>query len=251
MKFKPSRISIKRPKRLVIIIVSALLVITLAGYGIFSYLHWQKYDQDTQKAASSLKTAVADSLGTGKTTAAPVTQIDAVIKNFEVAYGSTPCEISVWYEWQTVIPQLKDLRSRCDQQFATTLDTVSKLGTLSQFFKDESTAASLLVATLEATKAPTDYTAASAAWKAATESDQLSKDPHFKTIHDTFTEVASAISTAYASLAEATKNESKSGLDSTTTELQTAYGRIDELKTTVLQERTTIIKNFITAYEKL
>jgi hypothetical protein len=251
MKFKPSRISIKRPKRLVIIIISVVILLALAGYGTFSYLHWQTYDQDSKKAATSLKTAVSDSLNADKTTAAPVTQIDTVIKNFEKTYGSTPCDVSVWYSWQTAIPQLKDMRSRCDQQFTTALDAVSKLESLSQFFKDEEKAAALLTATLEATKTPTDYTATAVAWKAAAESEQLSKNTDFKTVHDKFTGVATAISAAYDSLAEAIKNESKSGLDTATTELQTAYSRIDELKTTVLLERTTMIKAFITAYDKL
>jgi predicted negative regulator of RcsB-dependent stress response len=251
MKFKPTRITIKHPKRLIIIIISAIILLALATYGIFSYLHWQTYDQDSKKAATSLKTAISDSLSADKTTAAPTTQIDLVVKNFEKTYGSTPCEVSVWYSWQTVIPQLKDMRSRCDQQFATALDAVSKLKPLSQFFKDEEKAAALLTASLEATKTPTDYVTASATWKAAAESDQLSKNTDFKTVHDKFTEVATAISTAYTALAEASKNESKSGLDEATTALQTAYGSIDELKGIVLTKRTAMIKTFITAYEKL
>jgi Flp pilus assembly pilin Flp len=250
MKFKPTRISVKHPKRL-IVVVSAVVFLALATYGALSYFHWQTYDQDSQKAATALKTAIVDSLNPSETDSTPTAQSDKVIKDFEKTYGSTPCEVSSLYSWQTVVPQAKELRAECDQKFASTLDVVKKLKVLSQFFKDETQAAALLTATLEATKAPTDYAAASTTWKAASESDQLSNTAEFKGIHTKFTEVATAISTAFSSLATAVKNEDKAAFDAASTELTASYGLIDELKTTVLLDRTKLIKSFVTVYEKL
>ena len=251
MKFKATRISVKHPKRLIVIIISVVVFLALATYGVLSYLHWQTYDKDSQKAATSLKTSVVDSFDAEKTQATPTTQIDKVVKDFEKTYGSTPCEVPSLYSWQTIIPQTKELREQCDQKFAAALEVIKKLKTLSQFLKDEAKAATLLTATLEATETPTDYAAASASWKAASESDQLSNTAEFKDIHSKFTEVTAIISTAYGALATAVKNEDKAAFDAANTELVAAYGLVDGLKTKVLLDRTALIKSFITLYEKL
>ena len=121
MKFKPTHISVKHPKRLVILIISIIVFLGLATYGTFSYFHWREFDQNSQKAATSLKTTIDDSLASDKTSLAPSSQIDTIVKDFDKAYGENPCQVSVWYSWQTVIPQLQSMRTSCNDRFAVAL----------------------------------------------------------------------------------------------------------------------------------
>jgi hypothetical protein len=143
------------------------------------------------------------------------------------------------------------MRTTCDDRFKVALEVIATLKPLSQYLKDEQEAADLFTATVEATKAPTDYAAASAIWKSAAESNDLSTKDNFEVVTTKSIEVATAISDAYAALATAVSKEDKAGLDSATTALQAAYSELDVLKTTVTTERTAVIKLFVTAYDKL
>ncbi len=251
MKFKPTRITIKHPKRLIIIIVSVIVVAALAMYGTLSYLHWQTYDQDSKKAATSLKAAIDSSLGSDDTSPSPQVQIDTIVTDFEKAYGTDPCGVSSWYRWQTVISQLNEMRDTCTSRFETALKVIKTLKPLSEFLTDEKKASEVLATTTEATKAPTDYAAAASIWKNASESTQLSDADNFMAITTKFTEVASAISAAYTALADAISNEDKAAFDTTTANLTAAYTGIDQIKTTVNEERTKLVSTFITSYKKL
>jgi predicted negative regulator of RcsB-dependent stress response len=103
MKFNPSGISIRHPKRLVVIIISVLVLAALATYGVFSYNNWREFDQNSQKAATSLKAAIDSSLSSDKTSPAADVRIDTLVSDFNETYGENPCQVSVWYSWQTVI----------------------------------------------------------------------------------------------------------------------------------------------------
>lgn len=249
MKFKPNHIHIKHPKRLIVIIGVVVVVLAALTYGLFSYFFWNRYAEASTTAPDSLKSAVERSLSGGD--ALPQTAIDTVVKDFEKKYGSSPCKTPSLYHWQTVLPSLKASEDTCQQKFSQSLEVIKKLKTVSAFFKNEKVAADLFIATIEATKAPTDYTAASSAWQSLADSDQLPSGDTFKTLRESSIDIATGISTAYASLAQATKDENKAGFDTATTELQTAYAKLDELKTSVLQKRTELIKAFISEYEKL
>lgn len=249
MKFKPNHIHIKHPKRLVIIISVAVVVLAALTYGLFSYFFWNHYAEASTTAPDSLKSAIVRSLSGGDTL--PQTNIDTVVKDFEKTYGSSPCDTPPLYHWQTLLPSLKASEDTCQQKFSQSLEVIKKLKTVSTFFKNEKVAADLFTATIETTKAPTDYAAASSSWQSLADSDQLPSGETFKTLRESSIEIATGISTAYASLADAVKNENKAGFDTATTSLQAAYARIDELKTSVLQKRTELIKAFISEYEKL
>jgi predicted negative regulator of RcsB-dependent stress response len=251
MKFNPSSISINHPKRLVIIVISLLILAALATYGVFSYNHWREFDQNSQKAATSLKTSIDESLKADENTATASAQIDAIVSDFNKAYGENPCQVSVWYSWQTILPQLKTMRTTCDDRFKVALEVIGTLKPLSQYFKDEKKAADLFTTSLEATKAPTDYAAASSIWKSVAESTEFSTKDNFKAVKVKSIEVATAISAALAALATAVSNEDKAGFDAATTALQAAYAEIDVLKTTATTQRTDVIKLFIKAYDKL
>lgn len=227
----------------------AVVVLAALTYGLLSYFFWSHYTEASTTAPDSLKSAVERSLSGGD--ALPQTAIDTVVKDFEKKYGSSPCETPSLYHWQTVLPSLKASEDTCQQKFSQSLEVIKKLKTVSTFFKNEKVAADLFIATIESTKAPTDYAAASSSWQSLADSDQLPSGDTFKTLRESSIDVATGISAAYASLAQATKDENKAGFDTATTDLQTAYAKLDELKTSVLQKRTELIKAFTDEYEKL
>lgn len=251
MKFKPTRISIKRPKRLVVLIISLILALGVITYGIFSYLYWQEYANQGPKASAFLKSAISDSLGSDNTSSTPSAQIDTIVTKFEKDYGKNPCEVSALYSWQTVLPQLNDMRTTCNAGFTIATEVIKALKPLSQFLKDEKKATDLLAATLAATALPTDFTDAGNVWKTALESSELPKSDEFKAVRAKASEVVLAITTAYTALATAVSNEDKGAFDKALTDLATAYATIDQLKTTVNDERTKLITALIAAYEKL
>ncbi len=251
MQFNPKHTSIKHPKRLIIIILSIIIVTGFVTYGFFSYSYWREFDQNSQKASNSLKTAIDNSLGSDKTSPAVIEQVDTVITNFENAYGTTPCTVSSWYGWETILPQLKAMRDTCDKRFATTLAVIKDLKPLAQFLKDEKKASELLVAAIEATKTPADYAAASATWKAVADSKELSTTDDFASVRTKSIEVSSAISAAYTALSSAQSKEDKVAFDTATTTLKTAYVALDTLKTTANEQRTKLVTSFVDAYKKL
>jgi hypothetical protein len=173
------------------------------------------------------------------------------VTDFNKAYGENPCGVSVWYSWQTVLPQLKSMRTSCDERFEVALKVIKTLKPLSRFLKDEKKTSDLLATSLEATKTPTDYAAASAIWEATAESTELPSNDDFKLVKTKTTEVATAISVAYASLASAISKENKADFDAATTGLQSAYAGVDPLKITVNDERMKLILVFIDAYKNL
>jgi cbb3-type cytochrome oxidase subunit 3 len=251
MKYRPTRISPRHPKRLIIAIVAAVFVFGLATYGVFSYLYWREFNQNSQQASRYLKSTIESSLGSDDTTPVPSAQIDIIVTDFEKNYGTNPCEVSIWYSWQTIITQIKDMQNTCEQRFAVALDVISTLKPLSIFLQDEKKAADLMAATIKNTKTSTDYTAVSVAWQATADSTELSTNNEFKVVHAKYTEVSNGISAAYATLASATSNENKAAFDTASTNVQTAYTGIDQLKIVVDDERMKLITVFINSYEKL
>lgn len=244
--------SVRHPKRIVVIIISVIVFLALGTYATLSYLSWRDFDQNSQVGATSLKTAIDASLGSEKTTTtSPASQIDSFVADFNKTYGDNPCQISQWYSWQTVLPYLRTMRTTCDDRFKVALEVIENLKPISQFLKDEKRAADLFTASIDATKAPTDYASASTVWKNTAESALLSTNTNFKLVTSKSIEVALAISVAYANLQSAVSNEDKAGFDTATTALQTAYSSIEPLKTTLSDERTKLITTFTDSYKKL
>lgn len=252
MKFQPSRLSIRRPRKKVVIIIAAIIVVAgLITYGVFSYLHWQQYDKESKSAPSYLKSNIDTSFKTDMAPTDQAFELDKIVTRFEYTYGKNPCEVSVWYSWQTILPQLKAMRTNCDDRFADTLKVRDEIKTLSQFFKDEKKTAELIATTIEVTKAEKDYAKAGKMWKLLADSNDISKRDNFKKIHDETVDTSTAISDAYTALANAISKENKAEFDTAVSALGTAYAKLDGLKITAAETQTEVIKTFISAYEKL
>jgi hypothetical protein len=252
MDIKTPGTRIPRPrKRIVIIVIAALLVIALAVYGFLSYVTWRDLDQESKQVSSSLKTAIDESLGAEKEALSPTSEMKTLISDFDKKYSETPCRVSPWMSWQTVIPQVKTITTECDERFSNALAMIASLKPLIAFIEHEKIASDLVTASIKATKAPTDYAAASATWKAAAESAQLENTGDFQPVADKITEVSTAISTAYVSLNTASKNEDKAALDKAIEALGAAYKTIETIATLTTSERQALVLVIADAYDAL
>ncbi|MFZ2126201.1 MAG: hypothetical protein WAV04_01700 [Candidatus Microsaccharimonas sp.] len=252
IKIKAPRIRIPRPrKRVVIITIAALLVVTLGVYGFISYTTWRDLDQESKQVASSLKTAANEALGAEKDTISPLAEMKTLVSDFDTHYSDAPCQVSPLINWQMIIPQIKTITNECDQRFLNSLEFIASLKLLIAFIEDEQTTSTLLSNAVEATKEPTDYTAASATWKSVADSADLSDTGAFQSVADKTKEVASGISTAYASLATAVKDEDKTAFDDALRNLDTAYSSTAEIGTLAAGKRQALVTNIAAAYDAL
>jgi predicted negative regulator of RcsB-dependent stress response len=246
MKFTPA--SFKRPKYFVIVI-AGLLITTLAVYAAFSYFYWHDYDSRSPQAAATLKTKIETTF-TPDSKTAPASAIDDVVNDFEHAYGSSPCQFNGWYQWQTVLPQLKAIGARCDERFFTALETTTVLKRLSAYLKDQQTVADLLITMTKATASPKDYAAAAKTWSDA-ESADLPDGGDVQPLTAKLKTTASAISKAFTALASADKKEDKSAFDTALADLKKAYADLKDIKTLASKTQSPLTDAVITAYEKL
>jgi hypothetical protein len=252
MKLKAPRIHIPRPrKRVVIIVIAALFVIALTIYGLLSYVAWRDLDQESKQVSSSLKTAIDESLGAEKEAISPTTEIKMLISDFTEQYSETPCQMSPWMSWQTVIPQVNTITTECDERFNGALAMIASLKPLLSFIEHEETASDLLATSIKATRNPTDYAAASTTWKATAESSTLENTDVFQPVADKIAEVSTGISAAYASLDTASKDEDKAGLDKAIKALGTAYKKISTVATLTASERQALVLAIADAYDAL
>lgn len=252
MKFSTPRIRLPRPKkRFVIIAIAVVVVLALAAYGFFSYTTWHNLDQESKQVATSLKTAVNASLGTEKEHLSPTTEIKKLISDFDKKYSGSPCRLSPWISWQMVIPQAKSIAAGCDERFFNSLEFISHLKIMVGFIEEETQANTLLSTSIEATKAPKDYASASTTWKSTADSPDLVDRGNFQPVADKIKEVSTAISTAYASLATALKDEDKAGLDKAIKDLEAAYASIGDISAVTTSTRQPLIANIAEAYDKL
>jgi hypothetical protein len=252
MDIKTPRIRVRRPrKRIVIIVIAGLLVIALAVYGFLSYVTWRDLDQESKQVSSSLKTAIDESLGAEKEALSPTTEMKTLISDFDKKYSETPCGAAPWMSWQTVIPQVKTITAECDERFSNALAMIASLKPLIAFIEHEKIASDLVTASIKATKAPTDYTAASATWKATAESPALENTDVFQPVADKITEVSTDISKAYNALVAAAEDEDKTALDEAIEDLQTAYKAIGTISTLTASERQALVLVIADAYDAL
>ena len=252
MKVKAPRIHIPRPKKAVVIItISAIIVAALGVYGYFSYATWRDLDTESKQVSSSLKTAVNEALGGENETISPTTEMKKLISDFDKKYSESPCQVSSLYSWQMSIPQVKTIANECDERFLDALAFMSSLKLMLAFTEHEQKASTLLTAAIDATKTPTDYTAASAAWKVAADAAELTDTGIFQSVADKIKGVATAISGQYTSLATAIKDEDKATFDTAVKNLQAAYGSTEEIKTLTASERQKLVLTVADAYDKL
>lgn len=245
------KFSIRHPKRVILISAIALVLLATGVYGFFSYQNWNGLSKRSGEAAVSLRSEIESTLGSKELTAKLADQIDTIIKNFERKNGEKPCESPRVYEWQTVIPALKKDKDSCEQKLANARATIQTMKPLSVFLKDQSRASTVLLATVEATKNPTDYTSASASWKTLTTSSELSQNKDFKPISDSIITSAERISNAYAALAAANKDESRAAFDEALEKLKVGYGTLVTVTAASQVEQTRLATAIVTAYEKL
>jgi hypothetical protein len=216
-----------------------------------SYLNWQSYNERSGEASKNLKTSIEKILGTENPSSTPTAQIDAVLQDFGKKYGENPCQLTSLYEWQTVLPMLKDKQTHCNDQFGTALEVIKALQTLSAFLKDQTKAASLVATTLESTKATTNYSLAAASWKEVTNSKELSESSQFKATSSKIKTSAASISDAFTALSKAIKNEDKANLNTATTNLTTAYESLADVSLIAKTEQSKLTTRFIELYNKL
>lgn len=251
IKLKTPRIRIPRPrKRIVIISIASLVIIALGIYGFISYTVWRDLDQESKQVASSLKTAVDKALGVEKETMSPLSEMKTLVSDFDAQYNAQ-CQTSPLFGWQTIIPQVKTINDECTRRFSHSLEFITSIKPLITFIENEQTASALLSSVIEATRGPTDYTAASAAWKTVADSIELNDAGAFQSVADKTKEVASDISTAYTSLASAVKNEDKTAFDDAVTALDTAYATIVDISTLAASKRQALIDTLANAYDQL
>jgi predicted negative regulator of RcsB-dependent stress response len=252
MDIKTPRVRLARPKKhVVIIVVAVILVIALAVYGFLSYVSWRDLDQDSKRVSSSLKTAIDESLGAEKEAISPTTEMKTLISDFETKYSSTPCAVSPFMGWQTVVPQVKTITTECDERFSNALAVIASLKPLATFIEHEQAANDLLAASIKATKAPTNYSEASATWKAVAESTTLDNTGDFQPVADKITEVSTAISTAYTAIDKAMEDEDKAALDKAIKSLASAYKTISTIAALTTSERQALVVAIADAYDAL
>jgi predicted negative regulator of RcsB-dependent stress response len=252
MDIKTPRVRLARPKKhVIIIIIAAIVVIALAVYGFLSYVSWRDLDQDSKRVSSSLKTALDEALGAEKEALSPTTEMKTLISDFDTKYSSTPCAVSPFMGWQTIVPQVKTIAAECDERFSNALAVIASLKPLVTFIEHEQAAKDLLAASIKATKAPTDYNAASASWKAVAESTTLDNTDVFQPVADKITEVSTVISNAYAAIDKAVKDEDKTALDKAIKSLTAAYKTIGTIATLTTSERQGLVLAIADAYDTL
>jgi hypothetical protein len=252
MDIKASRVRLPRPKKHIVIIVSAaILVIALAVYGFLSYVSWRDLDQDSKRVSSSLKTAIDEALGAEKETISPTIEMKMLISDFDTKYSETPCAVSPFMGWQTIVPQVKTITSECDERFSKALAVIASLKPLVTFIEHEQAANNLLAASIKATKAPSDYSEASTTWKAVAESTTLDDTDAFQPVADKITEVSTAISTAYTAIDKAVEDEDKTALDKAIKNLTAAYKTISSIATLTTSERQALVVVIADAYDAL
>lgn len=237
-------------KRLVIIVSASLVLAVVIVYGALSYTTWSSFDQRSNEAARTLKASIDSSLAKDS----PITsaeQLDAITDTFSKKYGESPCTIPPLSRWQVVIPALKSMVDTCDQQFAAALKAVDSLKPLSQYMKDQAKASALLETTLKTQEAPTDYTAASDAWKQCADSAELLPKGAFEPVGTKIKTDALALSRIYAELAMAINDEDKSGFDTAAANINDTYASLANLPALSQAEQQKLINQFITQYEKL
>jgi predicted negative regulator of RcsB-dependent stress response len=252
MDIKTPRVRLARPKKhVVIIVIAAVLVVALAVYGFLSYVTWRDLDQDSKRVSSSLKTAIDESLGAEKESISPTIEMKTLISDFDTTYSSTPCAVSPFMGWQTIVPQVKAITTECDERFSNALAVIASLKPLVTFIEHEQAANDLLAASIKTTKAATNYNEASATWKAVAESTALDNTGDFQAVADKITEVSTAISAAYTAINKAMEDEDKAALDKAIKNLTAAYKTISAIATLTTSERQALVVAIADTYDAL
>lgn len=255
MKIKQSshtkRLTIRHPRRVIIISAIALLAVAIGIYAFMSYQNWNELQKRSGEASASLKSDIEDSLGAKESDTSVATQIDAIVTDFERKNGENPCQSPRLYSWQTVLPALKNNQSTCEEKITAARETIAALKPLSTFLKDQTKATAAVSATIEATKAPTDFTAASASWKALATSADLSQTSEFKPISISIIASSELIANAYTALAVASKAEDRTAYDEAIEKLKVAYGTLVTVSASSKVEQTRLVNAAVAAYETL
>ena len=246
-----SKLTLRHPKRVIIISAVALVLLAVGIYAFMSYQNWNDLEKRSGEASAALKSKIETTLGSKESSTPVADQIDAIVKDFERKNGENPCESPRLYEWQTAFPALKSNKTTCEQKLANARATIDTLKPLSTFLKDQARATTVLMATIDATKAPTDYTAASASWKTLSTSGELTQTSDSTPISVSIIASAERISTAYAELATANKDETRTAFDQALEKLKVAYGTLVTVTGSSQVEQTRLVNAIITAYEKL
>lgn len=252
MDIKTPHVRFTRPKKhVIIIVIAAIFLVALAVYGFLSYVSWRDLDQDSKLVSNSLKTAIDEALGAEKEAISPTIEMKTLISDFDTKYSETPCTVSPFMGWQTVAPQVKTITTECDERFSNALAVIASLKPLVTFIEHEQATSDLLVASIKATKAPTDYKESSATWKVVAESSVLDNTDVFQPVADKVTEVSTAISAAYTALDKASKDEDKTALDEAIKDLQAAYKAIGGIAKLTSSERQALILMIADTYDAL
>lgn len=246
MKFNVRTIHKNHPVRTTILIFVSLIVIAAGIYAYLSFVHWSHLTGNATTATTSLKSSIDEKLSAG-TSVTPET-IGAVITDFEAEFGSTPCESPDAYSWQTIIPAAADAKASCDTTFTAGLDTIDRLKTLMNFMNAQEVGAATIEGAINDTS-ETDYAANQQLWDGV--NSNLPTVDVFESTRAVITDVSEAISDAYGAVAEAITNEDRSGLDSAIEDLDSAYSRLPEVHTEAAVIQTSLIENFLTAYDQL
>ena len=241
----------RHPRRLIIIAVVMLLGAGIVTFSTFSYLNWRAVSDRSGRAQTTLKSLIDASLGNSASTEPVKGQIDTIIKDFNEMYGVNLCTSPAYFQWQTVIPALKDIQNTCNSTFSDSLAVIQGLKDLSVFIALEQSSAESVKTAITSTAKSTDYTASAKVWSDLAIRYSSKANTNFQSVEVKIISAATDIATAYSALSTALTAENKSGLDSALSELQIKYAVLADIATTAVSAKTKLVDTLANQYIKL
>lgn len=252
MKLPAPQFQIRRPKNKVIIIVLiTLVVLAVATYAVFSVLNWNSLQKRSDEASVALKAKIDSTLGAEKPSGTVSSQLSTIITDFEGENGANPCASPSLFSWQTVIPAVKTIQTKCEQQLSTAESVIASFKLLETYLDNQQKIATTLSEQVTSTKDMTDYAAASSSWKAFSTLKTLPQSDDVTPITDLITTSSLQISAAFDNLVEADKNEDKAAFDTAVSDLQKAYASLSAVSDAAKAKQTELVNATVAAYEKL
>jgi hypothetical protein len=241
----------RNPKRLIIIAVVVVLVAGIVTFSAFSCLNWRDLSDRSNQAPITLKSLIDTSLGNSDSKNAVKGQIDTIIKDFNKMYGVNPCVSPAQFQWQTVVPALKDIQNTCNSTFSDSLAVIDSLKNLSAFIDLEQNSAKSVKTAIESTVKSTDYTASAKVWSDLAASSSANSNNKFQSVSDKIKSAATDIATAYTALSTALTAQDKSGLDTAISGLQSKYDELVSINNTATVEKTKLTDRLMGQYKTL
>lgn len=238
-------------RRWVIITIITLLLASIITLGVFSYLNWRDLSNHSNQAPTILRSMIEESLGNKDSTEVASNQITTIIKNFDSLYGVNPCISPVQFQWQTIIPAVKEIQESCNKEFLNSLTVIQKLKDILAFITLEKTSTSSIRTAIDTTANSGDYAVSAKVWSDLATSVLSKTDTNFQPVTDKIKNVATDIAAAYTTLSSALTAKNKSSLDAAVVNLQKKYDALTTINSVAITERTVRIDLLTKQYQSL